>query len=210
MLLLASCRQPEEPIRFSVLGDSYSTFQGYVSPSTNDVWYPHEMLDVTEPYQMWWWMVADSTGWQLERNNSFSGSFVCNMDFLDYFGPHSFLRRMDDLGNPDVIFVFGGANDAIYDAPLGEFVFDDWTEEQLLTFRPAAACLLSGLKDRYPKARLLLLVDLSLEDAIVASLHRIASHYQVECVDLYDIDKIWNHPTVMGQSEIAMQVLEAL
>lgn len=209
-VLCASCHKIEEPIRFSVLGDSYSTFEGYVDPATNDVWTYYENINVTDVGQMWWRQLADSTGWQVEKNNSFSGSLICNMNHANYFGPHSFLRRMDDLGNPDYIFIFGGTNDVWDEAPLGDYVFEDWTEEQLCTYRPALACLFSRMKTRYCKAKLYFMLDLSLDDAYVASTHRIAQHYDVECIDLYDVDKDWNHPTIAGQTIIANQVMEAL
>ena len=208
--LFASCKKDTEPIRFSVLGDSYSTFNGYVDPDTNDVWPFYENIHVTDVSQMWWRQLADSTGWQVEKNNSFSGSLICNMDYANYFGPHSFLRRMDDLGNPDCIFVFGGTNDVWDQAPLGDYVFGSWTEEQLCTFRPAVACLFFRLKNRYPRAKIYFMLDLSLDDGYVAAVHRIAKFYDVECIDLYYVDKDWNHPTIEGQTIIAQQVMEAL
>lgn len=213
VVFFASCHKIEEPIRFSILGDSYSTFEGYVNPESNDVWYhypPDNYNDVTEVNQMWWWQLVDSIGWQLEKNNSFSGSFICNMDYVNYYGAHSFLRRMDDLGNPNVIFVFGGTNDVVFHAPLGDFVFEDWTEEQLCTFRPALAYLFFELKKRYSQAKLYFMLDLSLDDAFIAATHRIAQYYDVQCVDLHDIEKYWNHPTIAGQTTIAQQVLNAL
>ena len=126
VVVLSSCvKKPienqDEDIRFSVLGDSYSTFEGYVTPETNDVWYclpPDNYIDVTSVEEMWWHQVAVEKGWILEQNNSFSGSLVCNMDFAHYYGAHSFLHSINDLGNPDVIFVFGGTNDVWDEAPL--------------------------------------------------------------------------------------------
>ena len=145
--------QPQD-IRFSILGDSYSTFEGYVDPETNDVWH-YDMIGVTDVSQMWWHKVANKMEWSMERNNSFSGSLICNFgDFEggDFYERHSFLKRMDDLGNPDVIFILGGTNDVWQDAPFGDFVYADWTEEQLCSFRPALACLLDNVKRQHPNA----------------------------------------------------------
>jgi len=209
---LGSCsKDPEsQEIRFSILGDSYSTFEGYVDPGTNDVWPYYEDIHVTDVGQMWWHQLADSTGWRLDKNNSFSGSLICNMNYGDYFGPYSFIHRMNDLGNPDYIFIFGGTNDVWDEAPLGDFVFEDWTEEQLCTFRPAVAYLFAGLKNRYPQAALYFMMDLSLDEAYIAAVHLIAAHYHVPCIDLYDVDKDWHHPSIAGQTIIAQQLLEAL
>lgn len=68
-----------DALRFSILGDSYSTFEGYVHPDSNDV-YPYQNIGLTGVEQMWWAQVADSTGWILEKNNSFSGALMCNYD----------------------------------------------------------------------------------------------------------------------------------
>ena len=213
----------DEDIRFSVLGDSYSTFEGYVTPETNDVWYclpPDNYIDVTSVEEMWWHQVAVEKGWILEQNNSFSGSLVCNMDFAHYYGAHSFLHRMNDLGNPDVIFVFGGTNDVWDEAPLGDFVYGNWTEEQLCTFRPALAYLFEYLKATYPKAKVYFMLDKHLGEgldfplehceAFRSSVHEVAHHCGVTCIDLEDIHKSWNHPDKKGQASIARQVLEAL
>lgn len=208
--LFVSCTKTEETTRFSVLGDSYSTFDGYVDPDSNDVWAYYENIHVTDVRQMWWWQLADSTGWQIEKNNSFSGSLICNMNYANYYGAHSFLRRMNNLGNPNVIFIFGGTNDVWDEAPLGDFVFSDWTDEQLCTFRPALAYLFSSLKVLYPTAKLYFMLDLSLDDGYVASVHRIAQAYDVVCIDLYYVEKDWSHPTIAGQTIIAQEVIDAL
>ena len=211
IVLFTSCGN--EPIRFSILGDSYSTFEGYVSPDTNDVWYhrpPNIDIDVTDVSQMWWWQVADSTGWQLEKNNSFSGSFVCNLNHDGYDVPYSFLRRMDNLGNPDVIFVFGGANDIWDEVLMGKYVYGNWTEKDLCKFKPALACVFDTLKRRHPKAKIYFIADSSLGDDFMEMAHTITGHYGINCIDLAGIDKIWNHPTSKGMASIAQQVLAAL
>ena len=213
ILLLSSCgKDPQpDPIKsFSVLGDSYSTFEGYVDPETNDVWTYYETIGVTEVEQLWWYQVGQSTGWTLEKNNSFSGSLICNMNHANYYGPHSFLRRMDDLGNPDVIFVFGGTNDMWDEAPMGEFIYDDWTEEDLCSFRPALAYLFDGLKRLYPKAKLYFMADTALGEEFMESVHQITRVYEVPCIDLRGIEKDWAHPNAQGMTSIASQVIAAL
>ena len=221
-VLMSACVKTTEPTRFSILGDSYSSFEGYVDPDTNDP-YPHyAQIGVTGVEQMWWQQVADSTGWLLHRNNSFSGSLICNYaDFNggDYYAPNSFLRRMNNLGNPDVIFIQGGTNDVWNGAPFGDYVYSDWTEEQLCFFRPALAYMFNYLKQQYPHAKLYFLLETDpCPDAIdaetrlnlIESVHRITHYYNVDCIDLYDVHKDWWHPDVQGQKDIADQVLEYL
>ena len=217
-IIMAACVKTPEPTHFSILGDSYSTYEGYVFPDTNDV-FLYEEIGVTGAEQMWWQQVADSTGWLLERNNSFSGSLICNMDAANYYGPFSFLRRMNNLGNPDVIFILVGTNDVYCDAPFGDYVYADWTEEQLCSFRPALAYLLDNMKRLYPQAKLYFVLEtdpcpgsISEETRLnlLESTHRIANHFNVDCIDLYDVHKKWWHPDVQGQKDIADQVLDFL
>ena len=217
-IVMAACVKTPEPTRFSILGDSYSTYEGYVHPDSNLV-FPYDEIGVTGVEQMWWSHVADSMDWLLERNNSFSGSLICNMNASNYYGPYSFIRRMNNLGNPDVIFILGGTNDVWNDAPFGDYVYSDWTEEQLCSYRPALAYLLDNMKRLYPKAKLYFVLETDpcpggiTEETqlnLVRSTHRVANHYNVDCIDLFDIHKKWWHPDVQGQREIADQVLEFL
>lgn len=217
-IVMAACVKTPEPTRFSILGDSYSSYEGFVYPDTNDV-YEYEHIGVTGAEQMWWSQVADSTGWVLERNNSFSGAMISNFDAMDFYVPASFIHRMDNLGNPNVIFILGGVNDLWYGAPFGEYVYADWTEEQLCSYRPALAYLLDNLKRLYPHAELYFLletdpcpggIDEEIRLNYIISTHRIADHYDVDCIDLLDIHKNLWHPDVEGQKNIADQVLDYL
>ena len=223
-ILMSACTKPNDPkeIRFSILGDSFSAFKGYVYPDSNDAWYsppPHNNINVTQVEQMWWHKVATEMGWMLDKNNSFSGSLICNFwgyNAGPYYSPHSFIRRMDNLGNPDVIFILGGTNDVWNGAYYGDFVYSDWTEGQLEQYRPALAYLFENLKQLYPKAIVYFMIDTSLADfdqtgqLFVESAHTIARHYGIDCIDLHDIHKEWAHPDAEGQNDIAEQVLDYL
>lgn len=227
VIVLSACvKEPEQdPITsFSVLGDSFSALEGCVDPESNECWPNYPNIGVTEPEQMWWYQVSVATGWVMDKNNSFSGSLLSNFDDFAtgfHYGHHSFLHRMNDLGDPDVIFIFGATNDIYYGAPLGSYVYADWTEEQLTAFCPAMAYLLDSLKRRYPRAELYVMVDMELcindnfieaetREAYIEAMHRIANHYQVRCIDIDHIQKDWWHPNARGQEDIARQVLETL
>ena len=61
-----SCAQTKESV--SILGDSYSTFEGFVTPSTNEMWYYEEtrdQTDVDDVTQTWWWKVINEGGYKL-------------------------------------------------------------------------------------------------------------------------------------------------
>lgn len=96
--------------KVSILGDSYSTFYGHVSPAANLCWYgvPGEKKenDVTKVEETWWYRFIHEHGFQLERNNSYSGSTVCHTGYekADY-SDRSFITRIHNLGTPDIILV---------------------------------------------------------------------------------------------------------
>lgn len=167
-ILMSACTKPNDPkeIHFSILGDSFSTFEGYVTPDANDVWY-YERIGVTSVEQMWWHKMASEMEWILDKNNSFSGSLICNFWGFNaglYYKPHSFINRMDNLGDPDVIFIQGGTNDVWNGAYHGEFVYSDWTEGDLEYYRPALAYMFDSMKRLYPKAKLYFMIDMGLCD----------------------------------------------
>ncbi len=199
----------------SVLGDSYSTFEGFISPRTNYTWYyakpDLKNTDVSDVRQTWWHRLISERGWRLCQNNSFSGSTICNRGYRgsDY-RDRSFITRMDDLGCPDIIFIFGATNDSWAGAPVGEYKYEDITEAELYTFRPAMARLLRYVKDRYPSTEIYFILNDGLREEIAVSAKTVCKHYGIPCIELKDIDKKSGHPTVKGHSQIAEQVGRAL
>ena len=199
----------------TIFGDSYSTFEGYLTPDTMETWYFQDRnmnrTDVTQVRQTWWWQVIQRMGWKLERNNSWSGSTVCNTGYNDADYTHrSFITRMTSLGSPDVILIFGGTNDAWSGAPVGEYQYEGWRRADLYKFRPAMAYLLSGLQERYPTARLVFISNSDLKESVTRSIHEICRHYGVQVVQLEAIEKQNGHPNKMGMTQIADQVVKAL
>ena len=73
LFVLCTLTISAQKLSISVLGDSYSTFEGYVTPSTNEMWYYEESgnrTDVNDVQQTWWWQVASQGGYKLCINNS--------------------------------------------------------------------------------------------------------------------------------------------
>ncbi len=198
--------------RVSVLGDSYSTFQGYI-PEGNEAWYytpvDTSRTDVDNVTQTWWWQVINQAGCLIEKNDSYSGATVSyhGYDNQDY-SARSFITRLPRLGSPDVIFIFGGTNDDWAGAELGEYQYDHFTQADFYTYRPALAYLLQQAKERYPNVKILFIINSELRKEIVESTKVICSHYSIPYIELKDIDKKLNHPTVKGMKAIAQQVLE--
>lgn len=65
----------------AVLGDSYSTFEGFI-PKGYATWYspttPPETTDVNKVEQTWWWQVIKEGGYKMGNINSYSGATICN------------------------------------------------------------------------------------------------------------------------------------
>ena len=138
----------------SILGDSYSTYEDFVTPSTNELWYyaknSDQKTDVKDVRQTWWHQLIKENGWRLAVNNSYSGATISytGYDGNDY-SPRSFNTRMDNLGQPDIIFIFGATNDSWAGSPIGDFKYEDIKKADLYEFRPALAHMLRWMTDRY-------------------------------------------------------------
>ena len=199
----------------SILGDSYSTFQGWLTPDTNAVWYTvpadTRRTDVKSVGQTWWHQVLKRQGWKLGVNNSYSGSTICNTGYRDEDYTHeSFVTRLAHLGTPDVIIVFGGTNDSWAGSPLGEFKYEGIRRADLYTFRPALAHMLARLRELYPTADLWFVSNDGLKESITESVREVCAHYGVPVIQLEGIDKKSGHPSVKGMRQIADQVCAAI
>lgn len=211
-----SVPQQTGPKKVSILGDSYSTFAGWLSSPENLAWYKPvpkkgRATDVTDVNQTWWKIFIDEHGYEFEKNNSYSGSTICNTGYggKDYTD-QSFVTRLTDLGDPDMILVFGGTNDSWADAPLGEYVYSDWTPKQLYSIRPATAYMLSELKRLHPKAEIVVLINDLQKPEVTESLIEISNHYGVPYVALQGIDKMSDHPSQLGMRQIVDQLNDVL
>ncbi len=217
LISLATCMglQAQSKLGISILGDSYSTFKGYVVPDSNYVWYPQENPannDVQDVRQLWWQqLIRNHQGCRLCQNNSFSGATICHTgyDGADY-SDRSYCTRLWNLGSPDVILVFGGTNDTWAKSPIGDFQYGNWQKNDLYKFRPAMAYVLENLQNRYPGVRIYVIINDILSDEVTASMKTICQHYHVSYIQLHDIDKQWGHPSQKGMQQIAEQVAAAL
>lgn len=204
----------KDSVRVTIFGDSYSTFEGYLTPDTNEVWYftaAHQQRgnDVNRVEQTWWWQVKERMGWKVERVNAYSGSTVCYTGYnREDYTPRSFLTRLPNLGEPDIILVCAATNDSWCGAPIGEYQYGNWTRQDLFSFRPAMAKLCHDLKAQYPQAELLFMLNSELKESINESISTICRHYGVPLLKLHDIDKQRGHPSVAGMKAIADQVIK--
>lgn len=194
-------------LKVSILGDSYSTFRGFLYPESNPAYYPNEKTGVTDVSQTWWWRFIEEQGLELERNNSYSGSTIAKKNNSQ---GTSYVERYVQLGNPDLIFVFGATNDSWQKVPVGTYQYGDWQEEDLTYFRPAFAYLLWQLQKTYPQAKIVNLVNTDLQKTYKESMEMICRYYGVCCISLGDFEKKDGHPSEKGMASIYQQITKAL
>lgn len=197
----------------SILGDSYSTFEGFI-PEGNEIWYfasPQKRTDVTRVEETWWWQVVKNGGYKLGINESWSGATVCNTGYNDGdYTNRSFVTRSTRLGTPDIILICGGTNDSWCGARVGDYQYDNWKRADLYFFRPAMAKLLYNMQVHYPNAKVYFILNSELRKDINESVETICKHYGVPLIKLHDIEKKNGHPSVKGMADFAAQVLQGM
>lgn len=216
-LLFTSCASDRQVVKkISIMGDSYSTFKNYI-PEDYAWWYAQgvneggEHNDVKEVNQTWWKLLTDTDKYSLEVNDSYSGSTICTTGYDAKDSTHSaFVTRYKRLGHPDIILIFGATNDSWANSPIGEYKYQDISQEDKKAFRPALAFLLTHIKDYYKKAEVYYILNSELKDEINESVHTICAHYNVPIISLHDIDKQYGHPSIVGMQAIYKQVDQAL
>ena len=193
-------------VKVSILGDSYSTFEGWI-PEGNEPWYGASIgNDVKKVNDTWWWQLIEDNGLELELNNSWSGATICNTGYRgEDYTERSFLTRADNLGkNPDVIFVFGGTNDAWANSPLGEADGSD-----MYTVRPAAKAMFKKIKASYPDALCIAIINTELSSDVENAIIEACEIEEIPFIKLDSIDKQYGHPSINGMKAIAYQVWKA-
>ncbi len=106
------------------------------------------------------------------------------------------------------MLIFGATNDSWVGGPLGEYTYKRLTRGHYYEFRPAMGKLLCEAQNRYPGTRIVFIINSELRKEIVESIKEICKHYNVECLELHDIDKSHSHPTAKGMTQIKDQVLQ--
>lgn len=147
-----SCESKYQGKKFSILGDSISTFVGYV-PSGNAVYYNGNNCGVTSVNDLWWKKLIDSVGASLLVNESWSGSCVTTVNGETSAGC---MGRCENLGtasqDPDVIIVYLGINDFNGGVSIGSYNGNGDIPTNTTTFREAYAIMLNKILTKYKSA----------------------------------------------------------
>ena len=78
----------------AILGDSYSTFEGWL-PEGNYIYYPNENVpDMTRAEDTWWQLLIAKRGFRLLINDSSSGTTVSTSVRPEHVITDAFIMRM--------------------------------------------------------------------------------------------------------------------
>ena len=206
-----------------ILGDSYSTYEGYIPEGYKTYYYLNGPDDVPAFRKInvedtWWKQVLDLSGDNLLLNNSWSGSTIgyTGYDNVDCSKSNSFIYRFRQLRDSgffkenvvDTVFLFGGTNDSWSDAPLGEIKLSDWEEQDLYFVLPAICYLTKSIKTELPDANIYFLINTDIKTEIADCIKQCCANYGVTAIELENIEKECGHPTIRGMKSISRQVLD--
>ena len=209
-----------KPNNAIIIGDSYSTFEGYIPDGYGIYYYKagREDNDLTKVEQTWWHLLCEELKINLVHNNSLSGSTVCYTGYgnTDRSRSTSFIYRLNQLyekgffeeNKIDTVFIFGGTNDCWAESPLGEETFTDYSHENLFNVLPALAYIIKRVKEILPDANVLFIVNDTLKPEISKTVISASNHFGTSYLLLRDIDKSNGHPTVKGMEEIKNQIVD--
>ncbi len=222
LTVLCACTEPSAPTlgNLLILGDSFSTFRGYI-PDEYKTWYKPTIDNdgVNKVEHTWWHQVVTATRSNLLLNSSYSGSTVCNTgyDGEDY-SEFSFASRITELieggffeeNDVDTLIVLGGLNDCWAQAPRGDFKYDDITEKDLYFFYPALSFIFKSVRECSPDTRIIFIIEEQLDDGMKSGIKEVAAHYGVETIEPTNIALHGSHPNGVGMKAIADQVILAI
>ncbi len=202
-----------------ILGDSYSTFEGFI-PKGYAAYYTNaekEETDVSDVNQTWWHQLISETDGSLLRNCSYSGTTVCNTGYGgEDCSDKSFIARLDKLiaenyfkeNKVDTFFLFGGTNDSWANSPIGELMYSGFKKEDLFSVLPAFCYLLDKIRKNLPDAKVFCILNTELNPVIEDGFKEACKKYSIDIVQLSDIDKRSGHPTILGMKQIKEQIIE--
>ncbi len=149
----------EDRISVSVMGDSISTFSGYI-PQEYYIFFPDNGA-VADVNDTWWKQAVDGLNLELYVNGSSSGA-TCVGDSTGTTDPQCGCNEFRTNGLygpggeiPDIILLYMGTNDALKSIPLGDNDGTRKVEEGMIaTFSDAYTLMLDKLQNKYKGAQI--------------------------------------------------------
>lgn len=219
--------------KYAVIGDSFSTYQGYMETGVGEdnarAEYPQDKYDLTSVNDTWWKQYEALSGSKLAQNNSISGT--C-MSYISLNGSGttktvSFVNRITKMRQADLFVIEGGTNDfsggrttysKATDATIngqkivGEYKWDGFEADmpEYRFVRPAVAYMIYYLQYKYPGCTVVFMANNSIPAEGKESFKTICERFGAIYYEMYDIDKTNGHPTKAGMTSIANQLTETL
>jgi len=201
-----------------IMGDSYSTYKGYI-PEGYHFYYSDERKEnpiVNGAEKTWWNILAAENNLNIVLNDSFSGSTICNTVRETLTIESSFISRINkyiaenffEENEINTMFIFGGTNDSWIDAPVGNLKYSDWTSDELNCVLPAFCYLIDRAKKVVQD--IIVIINTDLKEEITTGFIEACEKNEVKYLRLKDIDKENGHPTESGMKQISKQVTECL
>lgn len=201
-----------------IMGDSYSTYKGYI-PEGYNCYYSDERTDepiVKGVEKTWWRILAKENNLNIVKNDSFSGSTVCNTVRETLTVESSFISRIDkyiaekffDENKIGTMLIFGGTNDSWINAPIGNTKYSGWSADDLKCVLPAFCYLLHRSKTVVPN--IIVIINTELKPEITEGFIEVCEKNGIKNICLKEIDKQCGHPTELGMKQISDQVAKLL
>ena len=150
----------------SILGDSISTYSGYI-PSGNRSRYPEGDVDSVD--KTYWKKIIDTLGMKLGINESWAGSMVSwdgttesnDIGKNKYIASTTRISHLGNNGTPDIILIFAGTNDIGHEVEIGEInnltYAEDVSNLSVSTFSESYTAMIMRIQYYYPKSKILVL-----------------------------------------------------
>ncbi len=146
----------KEQKTLSVIGDSISTFAGYIPedvPAPN-IYYHGNNAGVNNVHKMWWQIVCDKLGFKRNTINAYGGSRVTNTNALgEATTGVSRATALDNGADPDIIIAYIGINDFNGGVTIGDYTGNGVIPDDTTEFATAYARMLYNIRKKYKLAK---------------------------------------------------------
>lgn len=208
--------------KVAILGDSISTFAGWIPPG-NFTRYPQPMYEdgVKEVEQTWWKALIDDMQMKLGVNLSQAGRTMSRYT-LPYGADEELIKQLGTNGEPDLIFVYMGTNDLHYNIDIG--TYEDAENGNVSRVIDSFVTAVSLIQKHYPDSEVFIITPYYCEyyypsqklDTFVEEIAKVCENKGVWLIDLRDSGIAASdlpdglHPGVTGMEKIRRCIVKRL